>query len=56
MAPGCELGVWVDLGQRGLPMGLGNRLAAKLGPTRFAHIPTVGEADHGNMENRLLRV
>ena len=39
-------GGWsVDSGQRGW---LGNGMTGRFGPTRFATLPTVGAADHGN--------
>ena len=34
-----------DSGQRGW---LGNGMTGRFGPTRFATLPTVGAADHGN--------
>ena len=54
MAPGCELGVWVDLRQRGLPMGLGNRLAANSGQRGLPTFPQSARPTMEMMENRLL--
>ena len=47
MAPGCELGVWLNLRRCGLPMGLGNRLAGNSGQRG---LPTFPQSARPTME------